>query len=257
MEKPPPFSLPLPRVYAFLSEKGFPTEAEVVRRSFPGKETAARRAKRGLAVEILRSKGLFEEFIAECWPNGSTDDGGKRLQRYKLCYDDLRGGLPPEGNDVDISESDDTGAAADRFAYETDLRDYLAKNLGVIEPGMALWPTKDPETAVEFRVDDNGRRIDILAKDRDGAPVVIELKVSSGHEKVIGQALYYRGSVKERFAAEKVRVIIIAREITPELKMATSDLPNVEIFEYRLSVNLTKVAERLPTAVARVTDPSR
>jgi endonuclease len=41
---------------------------------------------------------------------------------------------------------------------------------------------------------------------------------------------------------QKVRGIIVAREITPDLLLACSGLPNVELFEYQLSVSLKKVS---------------
>ncbi len=80
-----------------------------------------------------------------------------------------------------------------------------------------------------------------LAKDRDGIPTVIELKVSRGHEKTIGQSLYYRARVKELFKVAKARIVVVAREISPELRTATTDLQDVSLFEYRLSMSLKKV----------------
>jgi hypothetical protein len=240
--------LSLALAYKLLSDGGFPSEAQVVRASFPRQGVQGVRARKGLAVEVLQSKGLFDKFVSECWPYGKTESGQKYLERYKHCYDALKGDSPEPPDD-------DAGAVGDTFAYETDLRDYLAKNLSVIEPGMSLWPVQETESAVEFRVD-GGRRIDILAKGRNGAPVVIELKVSSGHDRVIGQALYYRGCVKEGFGAREARIIIIAREITPELKIATRDLPNVELFEYRLAVNLIKISVAPSTAAAMAASPS-
>jgi len=77
--------------------------------------------------------------------------------------------------------------------------------------------------------------------DKNGIPVVIELKVSQGYEKVIGQALYYKGMIKQIFNQKNVRVIIIAKEITNRLKKATEDLPFVELYEYNLSVNVKKI----------------
>ncbi len=76
------------------------------------------------------------------------------------------------------NETDEPGT---KFALEEQLRDYLAENLGILEAGLSLWPIENGD-AVEFQVDEQGpsRRIDILAKDRGGLPVVIELKVSRG-----------------------------------------------------------------------------
>ena len=109
-----------------------------------------------------------------------------------------------------------------------------------IEDGLEPWPAPD-KPAVEFPVDDRGRRIDILAKDRDGTPVVIELKVSKGHERTIGQALYYRGRIKQLFSTERVRIILVASAISSELRTATADLSDVDLFDYRLSMTLTRV----------------
>ena len=80
-----------------------------------------------------------------------------------------------------------------------------------------------------------------MAVDKNHIPVVIELKVSRGYEKVIGQCLYYKNRVKELLQTPRVRIVIIAREITPHLKTATADLPDVELYEYSLAVKLSKL----------------
>ena len=87
-----------------------------------------------------------------------------------------------------------------------------------------------------------GKEIDILAIDSTGVPVVVELKVSKGYERVIGQSLYYRSRIKKIFSADRVRIIIIAREITENLKSAVEDLPDVQLFEYSLSIKLNMVS---------------
>jgi hypothetical protein len=93
-------------------------------------------------------------------------------------------------------------------------------------------------------VDDQGpsHRIDILAKDRGGLPVIVELKVSRGHEKTIGQVLYYRAKIKHQFSAERVRIFIVAEEISPELRAAASEISDVLLFEYSLAVKVTTIA---------------
>ncbi|MFZ4665357.1 MAG: endonuclease NucS domain-containing protein, partial [Prochlorotrichaceae cyanobacterium] len=83
------------------------------------------------------------------------------------------------------------------FAYESDLRDYLAKNLQVIEPGLMLYE-EEGITGVEFPV--GGRFIDILAVDSNGDFVVIELKVSRGYDRVIGQLLRYMAWIQKNQA---------------------------------------------------------
>jgi hypothetical protein len=137
---------------------------------------------------------------------------------------------------VEVSESGDS----EEFAYETDLRDFLAKNLSLLEPGLRLYQ-EEGITGVEFPV--GGRFVDILAVDAKKQLVVIELKVSRGYDRVIGQLLRYMAWIEKNHAepGQRVRGIIAAREISEDLRLACSYLPNVSLYEYALSVALTKV----------------
>lgn len=83
------------------------------------------------------------------------------------------------------------------FAYEHDLRDYLSRNLHIIEPSLKLY-VEEGITGVEFPV--GGRYVDVLAIDGDGCYVVIELKVSKGYDRVVGQLLRYMSWVKQNHA---------------------------------------------------------
>lgn len=179
---------------------------------------------------------MLDKFISERWPYGATSAGQVRLARYDECYADWKN----SADEPDPPSDDGPGKGASQFAFEADLRDYLAKNLGLLESGMTLWPTPNGESAVEFHLD-GGRRIDVLARDSKDIPVVIELKVKKGHEYVIGQALYYRACIHEKFSVSEVRTIIVAGEIGPELHLAIKELANVQLFEYQLSMTLTKV----------------
>lgn len=130
-------------------------------------------------------------------------------------------------------------AASTAFAYEEHLRDYLAKHLHILESGLTLWTGSEPES-VEYSVE--GRRIDILAKDKSNVPVVVELKVSRGHEKTIGQCLYYRAKIKELMKTDRVRIFIVAEEISPELKLAAKEVSDVTLFEYSLSMTVRPIS---------------
>lgn len=126
------------------------------------------------------------------------------------------------------------------FAYESDLRDFLAKNLSVIEPGLQLYQ-EEGITGIEFPA--GGRFIDILAVDIEKRLVVIELKVSRGYDRVVGQLLRYMAWFEKNHAepGQRVRGIIVAREISEDLRLACSYLPTVGLYEYELSVLLKKV----------------
>ena len=83
------------------------------------------------------------------------------------------------------------------FAYESDLRDFLARNLSVIEAGLQLY-REEGITGVEFPA--GGRFIDILALDTEKRLVVIELKVSKGYDRVVGQLLRYMAWIEQHHA---------------------------------------------------------
>ena len=130
---------------------------------------------------------------------------------------------------------------SDEFAFEHDLRDYLARNLQALEPG--LRPYQDEGiTGVEFPV--GGRFIDILAVDSAGGYAVIELKVSKGYDRVVGQLLRYVNWIKQHHAepGQKVRGIIVAKSISDDLQLACNGLPDVSLYEYKLSVEVQRVS---------------
>lgn len=126
------------------------------------------------------------------------------------------------------------------FAYESDLRDFLAKNLSVIEPGLQLYQDEGI-TGVEFPA--GGRFIDILAVDAEKRLVVIELKVSRGYDRVVGQLLRYMAWIEKNHAepGQEVRGVIAAREISEDLKLACSKVPGISLYEYELSVLLRRI----------------
>lgn len=123
------------------------------------------------------------------------------------------------------------------FAYEKDLQNYLAKNLHLIESGLTLFEDEGIN-GLEFPV--GGRFIDILATDSDGNYVVIELKVSKGYDRVVGQLLRYVSWIRKNQTepGQSVRGIIVARHISEDLLLACSGVQGVQLFEYELSVSL-------------------
>ena len=140
-----------------------------------------------------------------------------------------------DSDDIENSVDQQTG-----FAYESDLRNFLSKNLNIIENGLVLYEDEGI-TGVEFPV--GGRFIDILAMDKNDNFVVIELKVSRGYDRVIGQILRYMAWIENNQAEypQKVRGIIIAREISNDLRLASSKISDIQLFEYDLSVSLREV----------------
>lgn len=147
--------------------------------------------------------------------------------------------------EVDNGEMEGPGEAlpgSSQFLLEKDLQNYVARNLDVIEPGLRLY-VDESEAITGIEVEAGGRRIDILAIDRNSSLVVLELKVSKGYDRVVGQLLRYVNWVRKELAdpGQRVRGIILCRSMTEDLRLACADVPNVELFEYQLSVTVKRV----------------
>jgi RecB family endonuclease NucS len=113
------------------------------------------------------------------------------------------------------------------------------KNLGLIEPGLKLYE-EEGISGIEFPV--GGRFIDILAVDKDGRYVVFELKVSRGYDRVGGQILRYMSWIDQNMESLKpARGIIVANEMTEDLKLAAGRIPDVRLIEYQISFKLNAV----------------
>ena len=167
-----------------------------------------------------------------------------RFRRYdpmhdpQPIYDGVRVATARVDEEIEDGTAEFVGDS--EFAYESDLRDYLARNLGLLEPGLKLYESEGI-SGLEFPA--GGRLIDILAVDSSGALVVIELKVSRGYDRVVGQLMRYMGWVREKLADEgvKVRGMIVAREISEDLKFACSEISHVDLYEYKLSMSIARV----------------
>lgn len=103
-------------------------------------------------------------------------------------------------------------------------------------------------TGVEFAID--GGRIDVLALDPRGTPVVIELKLSQGRNRTIGQLLYYMGWLDRHLGKGRSRGIIVAKEIPDDLIVAVQRLPEVALFRYRVA--MTAEAVKTPVESSEV-----
>ena len=106
------------------------------------------------------------------------------------------------------------------FAYEQDLKNFLAKNIHLLGSDMRLYEDEDIN-GIEFPV--GGRFIDILAMDGNSDYVVIELKVSRGYDRVIGQLMRYMAWIKMNMAesGQDVKGVIVARSISEDLLLAS------------------------------------
>jgi hypothetical protein len=128
------------------------------------------------------------------------------------------------------------------FAAEAHLRDFLVKNLHLIEEGLRLYADVGGSDGVEYQTAIG--RIDILAVDKNDNLLIVELKVARGPDQVCGQIMRYVGWVKRHLAKKrKVRGLIIAQHISDKLRYALADVPDVSTREYKLHITLQEVAQ--------------
>lgn len=125
-------------------------------------------------------------------------------------------------------------ASAFEFAFESQLRDFIAKNINIIDKNLSVY-----SSGIEFRTDIG--YIDILAIDSNGGFVVIELKLSRGEDAALGQILRYMGWVKRNLANNApVKGIIIAKNISDKLQYAVSVTENISLYEYLVNFEIKK-----------------
>lgn len=140
----------------------------------------------------------------------------------------------------DIDETDNEEESQE-FGFEKDLQNFLVKNLHLIEPELKLYENEGI-TGIEYPV--GNRFIDILAVDSNNDLVIIELKVSKGYDRAVGQLLRYMAWIEKNLAdkSQKVRGVIVARQVSEDLQLACSKIADIELMEYELSVKLKRAA---------------
>jgi hypothetical protein len=133
-----------------------------------------------------------------------------------------------------------SGAIDTSVSLERDLERALLQNLSQLEPGLTLYRSEglsgqQLETGVVGR-------IDVLAVDRDGGLVVIELKAGKANDRVIGQILRYMGWVGENLAGGKpVRGMIVADDFDSAVRYAAKALPTVSLQRYQIRFSFEEV----------------
>lgn len=117
------------------------------------------------------------------------------------------------------------------FGLERDLQLALRRNLDQLEPGLTI-SDNDREQNVA------SGRIDITARDKNGATVIIELKAGPADRDVIGQILSYMGDFADKLP--QVRGIIVAREFSPRLIAAARAVPSILLIQYGIQFSFKK-----------------
>jgi len=140
----------------------------------------------------------------------------------RFCGGDL--GSEAADGETDEALSEALEAVSQTFGLERDLQTALRLNIGQLESGLSV-------------IDGNAERkveagfIDILARDRQGQAVVIELKAGVSKPEAIAQILAYMGCIADQENGP-VRGILIAAEHHPRVILAARAIPNLELRRY-------------------------
>jgi hypothetical protein len=159
-------------------------------------------------------------------------------------------GVAPSALGAVLGESDDEGQDASEQAFvlefEYQLRDFLARNMAVIDvDGRKLRVYVDPTGRDGIEYPTAVGPIDIVAIDSNGDFYVFELKRGRSPDHAIGQLARYMGWVKETIGKDrKINGVIVAKEIGPNLRYAVSVMPNVTLFEYEIEFHLKPIGTR-------------
>jgi hypothetical protein len=236
MEKEPKAALPLRAAYDFGPKHGLADETKAIQQMLVEPVVPyVSSVRRAYFVTLLQKHQLLDTFMNEQWPYGATPGGERKRRWYLGLKQRYEKALQQRGNKNGAAEEDEEDSEAMKFALESHLRDFLASNLGVVEKGLKLYRSDD-RVGVEYPVE-NGR-IDLLALDQKGKFVVIELKLSQGRNKTLGQLLYYMAWVDKYLGKGPCRGIIIASEIEEPLRVAVGRVPGVSLAKYRMSFTI-------------------
>ena len=130
------------------------------------------------------------------------------------------------------------------------LRAYLAKHLDLIEDGLELYVDIYGNDGVEYPTDFGP--IDLLAIDKGGAFVVVEVETECFPDASSSQILKYRNWVKRHLASGKsVRSYLVGSNIPEHVRYSLADCQDVFLKEYDLSIRLKDVPKIIEFENAR------
>ncbi len=172
---------------------------------------------------LKNARRIIEEYINGRHPSitVATRSPEGSLKDYELRKHDIR--LLEERKPV-------IGYAKEKYRLpERIIEEVLAGNLEVIEEGLEL-------VARQYSIP-NGR-IDILARDKQGRLVVIEVKSGLADDATLTQLLYYMSMIGK---GRRVRGIIVAEEFTHKLVHAANSLENINLVKIKPKITIEVV----------------
>ncbi len=195
-----------------------------------------------LVIETCMSEGAYPSYekltslVLKYFPTSKWQKTHYAWYKSKI----KRGEIPVPGidNTAEVITENNSSIESEIFetidasiSLEKDLHTYLASRVNEIESGLVL-----AEDGIEYSTD--AGRIDILANDAQGHPVVIELKAGKAKDSALGQLLGYIGCIS---TGESIRGILIASDFDKRIIYAVKSLPHIKLLKYKVSFELQEI----------------
>lgn len=177
-------------------------------------------------------KVYLENLVKENFPNSKWKDTHYAWYKSKIKHGKFDEDITEFKSEIDKNEEFESKEFS--LSLERDLQSYLSSNLDEIEEGLEL-----VDNGIEYKT--SAGFIDLLAKDKNGNFVVVELKAGKGKDAVIGQTLGYIGALSKELKIDNVRGIIVALDFEDRLKYAVSAINNLVLIKYALTFDFSNV----------------
>jgi len=199
-----------------------------------------------LVIDACISEGEFPSYekltsiVLKHFPTSKWKKSHYAWYKSKIKRGEI---IVPEFEDIESNKSkvedndseDEIIEAIDAsISLEKDLHSYLASRVEEIEEGLVL-----AENGVEYQTD--AGRIDILAKDKSGNFVVIELKAGKAKDNALGQLLGYMGCLTGSLNTQDIRGVLIASGFDKRVIYASKGLENIKLLKYKVSFELQEI----------------
>lgn len=151
---------------------------------------------------------------------------------------------PARGLEIQVAETgeeEEEALAAEvsgAALLEIHLQDYIFRHWKTVFPDLELFQGSEGR---EYRTQDPSVGIiDFLCTDKRGDYVVIETKRAVPDRQAVGQVLGYAGWVKQKLCkqGQGVRAILVANDITDQLRLAAAAVPNLDLYLYEISFDI-------------------
>ena len=110
------------------------------------------------------------------------------------------------------------------LTLERDLEDQIVSHLGILESGLTL---------VSRQESSDVGRLDLLARDKDGRTVIIELKAGEAKDSSIGQIARYMGWYAQKEGTPP-RAVLVASGFSEPIRYAAKAIPGLRLITYRV-----------------------